>query len=198
MIASSAPDGACHRAGQGPDPFGRPGWTKREHIFVAPGLLRGACHRARIRATRWLAMMGRGRWRPHPVIARRSCAEAIQSFCVRCTEEAAFDQCPRHLFLFSARWGSHMETGGGRDPLLPSPGGVSTDLTRTCAAKTRVFPMLSVPRWIWTHPLSMRRPRVRSWRLPEIGIVHRLHPHDGVAHRRDVGREVVQRDAIDQ
>ena len=36
-----------------------------------------------------------------PVIARRYCAEAIQSFCVRCTEEAAFDQCLRHLFLFS-------------------------------------------------------------------------------------------------
>jgi hypothetical protein len=26
------------------------------HSFVANGLLRGACHRARIRATRWLAM----------------------------------------------------------------------------------------------------------------------------------------------
>jgi hypothetical protein len=31
---------------------------------AAPGLLRGACHRARIRATRWLAMTARGRWKP--------------------------------------------------------------------------------------------------------------------------------------
>jgi len=29
------------------------------------GLLRGACHRARIRATRWLAMTGRGSRAPH-------------------------------------------------------------------------------------------------------------------------------------
>src|ERR1700730_665131 len=30
--------------------------TKQSSFFMACGLLRGACHRARIRATRWLAM----------------------------------------------------------------------------------------------------------------------------------------------
>src|SRR5881394_3972142 len=46
--------------------------------FLAPGLPRGACHRARIRATRWLAMTLRGRRKTHPVIARSPCDEAIQ------------------------------------------------------------------------------------------------------------------------
>jgi hypothetical protein len=36
-----------------------------------------------------LAMTGRGRWKPHPVIARSSCDDAIQCFCVRRTEESA-------------------------------------------------------------------------------------------------------------
>src|SRR5205814_6314463 len=47
-----------------------------------------------------LAMTGRVQRRPLPVIARRSCAAAIQSFSVRRPEEAAFDQCFGHLFLF--------------------------------------------------------------------------------------------------
>ena len=29
-----------------------------------------------------------------------------------------------------------------------------------CAAKTRVFPMFSVARWIWEHPPSSRAPRI--------------------------------------
>src|SRR5204862_6964794 len=48
-----------------------------------------------------LAMTGRVQRRPLPVIARRSCAAAIQSFSVRRPEEAAFDQWFGHLFLFS-------------------------------------------------------------------------------------------------
>src|SRR6202043_1251206 len=45
-------------------------------LLVDNGLLRGACHRARIRATRWLAMTvwlfeNRRRWL-HPVIGRAS------------------------------------------------------------------------------------------------------------------------------
>src|SRR5438552_6983633 len=47
-----------------------------------------------------LAMTGRVQRRPLPVIARRSCAAAIQSSSVRRPEEAAFDQCFGHLFLF--------------------------------------------------------------------------------------------------
>src|SRR5947207_1352818 len=47
-----------------------------------------------------LAMTGSVQRRPLPVIARRSCAAAIQSFSVRRPEEAAFDQCFGHLFLF--------------------------------------------------------------------------------------------------
>src|SRR5438552_18162177 len=47
-----------------------------------------------------LAMTGRIQRRPIPVIARRSCAAAIQTFSVRRPEEAAFDQCFGHLFLF--------------------------------------------------------------------------------------------------
>src|SRR3982074_1356233 len=41
------------------------------------GLLRGACHRARIRATRWLAMTGSGRTR-HTLSRRRPRKRAIQ------------------------------------------------------------------------------------------------------------------------
>ena len=94
----SSPAGACHRAGQRPDPLGGPGWMKRALLSVAPGLLRGACHRARIRATRWLAMTGRDNGKLHPVIARSSCDEAIQSFCVRRTEESALRRpCPQKL-----------------------------------------------------------------------------------------------------
>src|SRR5436190_13207261 len=47
-----------------------------------------------------LAMTGSVQRRPLPVIARRSCAAAIQSFSVRRPEEAAFDQCFGHPFLF--------------------------------------------------------------------------------------------------
>src|SRR3954467_11514882 len=45
-------------------------------------------------------MTGRVQRRPLPVIARRSCAVAIQSFSVRRPKEAVFDQCFGHLFLF--------------------------------------------------------------------------------------------------
>src|SRR5436190_5376332 len=47
-----------------------------------------------------LAMTGRVQRRPLPVIARRSCAVAIQSFSVRRPKEAVFGQCAGHLFLF--------------------------------------------------------------------------------------------------
>jgi hypothetical protein len=49
------------------------------HAFFArqDGLLRGACHRARIRATRWLAMTGSGRTR-HTLSRRRPRKRAIQ------------------------------------------------------------------------------------------------------------------------
>ena len=70
-------------------PVGPTRMVKQAPFSVAPGLLRGACHRARIRATRWLAMTGRGRCKPHPVIARSSRDEAIQCFSARRTVESA-------------------------------------------------------------------------------------------------------------
>jgi hypothetical protein len=84
-------------------------WHRPEPIGPAKGRTRWADPRGRnARLFSWfldcfapLAMTGRGQRKPLPVIARRSCAEAIQSSCVTCTEEAAFDQCLRHLFLFS-------------------------------------------------------------------------------------------------
>src|SRR5947207_5666549 len=50
-----------------------------QSCFAAPGLLRGACHRARVRATRWLAMTLRVLRKPLPTIARRARALALAS-----------------------------------------------------------------------------------------------------------------------
>src|SRR5881394_2519261 len=48
-----------------------------------------------------LAMTGRVQRRPLPVIARRACAAAIQSFSMKCTEETGVEtQCLGHLLLF--------------------------------------------------------------------------------------------------
>src|SRR5204862_4051789 len=61
-----------------------------------------------------LAMTGSVQRRPLPVIARRSCAAAIESFSVRRPEEAAFDQCFGHLFLFRRPCAEAIQASGAR------------------------------------------------------------------------------------